>query len=590
MPVPSPSVRPLTMGHPQAGSAIFTVFAIVLMLAVSALAVDAGRLFIEKRNLQKAVDVAALSAVNASGFCGPTEDSMRDRVRAAAMSGLESNGFDPREDGSDWEMLIGNASVRDGRREFDATGDITDPGTDSVMIKASRTVRSSLLVGGWLGDNRQRIQAVAAARNLTAATYAVGSELARFRSRDSPLLDAVLSGLLDSDVDVGAAGFDGLVDSEVTLLDLQEAAPLVGGDVQAGSMEALLAADLSLHQFLTLLAKAVEGQGFLDAGLTLEALAGEADDDGERVQLGNLLDVDSEPRPLRDVRINVAALLMSGLMQGHREHAVEMSLDGDLEEWLGIEATGLAVDDEEGGVAVDLTVIEPPQVALGPPGRDADGNRRTVARTGQADLRLRVPLKVDIPGLPSPLKLDLAAEMELARGEAYLSRLSCPTWEDPVAYAHIEVAPGVAAVDLSVDVGLPEDTIRLLDSELDIENAPSEQEFAIPAEGDGWQVGGEDGSIDTSVGEAIAAELNVLSDPGHVEDELGSELLALGLPLVDPVPEVTGVVVDQAAPVLIDLDDSLIDPLLGALGLQVARARVAESSLGIGAGRAELVY
>ena len=65
---------------------ILIVFAIIGLFGVSALAIDGGRAYLERRNLQAAADAAALS--------GALKRIEGGNWRAAALASADSNGYD----------------------------------------------------------------------------------------------------------------------------------------------------------------------------------------------------------------------------------------------------------------------------------------------------------------------------------------------------------------------------------------------------------------------------------------------------------------------------------------------------------------
>ncbi|MGM0516312.1 MAG: pilus assembly protein TadG-related protein [Pseudomonadota bacterium] len=572
----------------QRGSVIFSAFVLILGLAVAALAVDTGRLFFEKRQLQKAADMAALSAVNASGFCGTATGSMEARLKSAAENALTDNGFDTGASENHWDMLIGTASVENGLRQFERTDDVTDPRSDSVMVLASREVPASLLFGGWLSDNSQTIEAVAAARDQTPVSFAIGSELVRLSTEDSALLGPLLGGLLGSEVDLGLGGFEGLVNSHVSLLELQDAALLELG-LDAGTVQGLLDTDLSVAEFIRVLARAVDRAGFLDAGVylgELEAVAVKADD--LHLSLGDILAIDAPGPDALNAEINAGSLLMTGLVAGNLEHGVDVDL--------GVDLAGLT----PGGIGLHLDLIEPPQMAVGPAGKkpksewDNTGSLtdewRTVASTAQGNLALQVPL--DLLGL---LSVDLHVDLELGRGEAALTSVECPTWNDPNAYTEFLVRPAVVGnSEVVADVQLGEGVLGellglLLPKEVLYTRIPLLVQtpdggvvgYEVPPNDDARLVSGS-ASVGSSIGGSVVTALDTLADQ--------IELNLLGLPLGDLLQPVLEVLTDLLSPVLSLLDELLIDPLLKLLGLQVVRAEIQAGSIEIGQGQAELVF
>ncbi|MDF7120860.1 hypothetical protein NLR29_23850, partial [Escherichia coli] len=87
-----------------------------------------------------------------------------------------------------------------------------------------------------------------------------------------------------------------------------------------------------------------------------------------------------------DATLNVLDLLMTAAQIANAQNGVAISTNLGLPGVGGL--PGLV------NVALSLKIIQPPVIAIGPPGTDASGNWRTVARTGQVSLGLNVSASV----------------------------------------------------------------------------------------------------------------------------------------------------------------------------------------------------
>src|SRR5690606_4664592 len=143
-----------------------------------------------------------------------------------------------------------------------------------------------------------------------------------------------------------------------------------------------------------------------------------------------------------------ADLLMVGLQAANRNNLIGLGTAIDL--------GGLA------RVDVQAHIIEPPRIAVGPAGRNADGEWHTTAHTAQArvvlDVRLlnavssgdllslNIPLVASVRIAPrSGSLIRLPINLEVASGDGYLQALEC-------RYADGIAAPGVASADYPVAV------------------------------------------------------------------------------------------------------------------------------------------
>jgi hypothetical protein len=214
-------------------------------------------------------------------------------------------------------------------------------------------------------------------------TLTAGSRLARV---EADVLDDLLEGLLGSSVSLDLVSYQGVAGGSVRLADLVRT-----GHLGVGSVEELLTAEIT---FVDLVRASVDALRADDDEVGV-ALAAELEGllaTGAGAGLGSfrlgagedpVLSVTGEPDAAGRARVDVADLLVASLQLANRG-----------------EALGLDVDALGGSVPVTLTLIQPPQVAVGPPAPE------TVAETAQ----MEVDLSVDLDQLAS--SGPLASELE----------------------------------------------------------------------------------------------------------------------------------------------------------------------------------
>ena len=528
---------------------ILAASVIIVMLAVLALAADHGRLAWTRRDLQSIADLAALDASRL--LCGA---SARDAsmLQAAALASAANNGFVT---GAN-NVLVAQPGIMQtnaqGVRDFVPT-DIGDASSVKVSV-TQHNVPRSLFLGGLLSDNSPLdLGASGVARNPGFGGISVGSYLASIDTSQSALLNAVLGGLLGSNLTLDAVSYQGLVDSNVRLLEL------VRAHAGLGSVDQLLDANLSLGDFYLLVAQAVSADCVLCASVlqNLAALASPVLD----LRVGDLLQVSNQdPEAALDARLNLFDLVTLGAQVANGKHALVAVA--------GLDLPPLATLD------LQLEIIEPPQIAIGPPGRNAVGAWRTQVHTAQ--LRQDISLKL-LSGLAGGI-LDLNVALEVARSDAWLEDLQCPNARSPNGSATLGVQPGIAflcvaasGVDCSDSEAVannPATVLNLLglvtikaSAWTEVQPpAPSILTFTGPFEPDAVPPRPETQRVGSPPIQSVAYALENLSNNLHLEVNL--------LGLVLNLDQLLSSVLNLLRPVLAALAP-LIDGLLASLGISV---------------------
>lgn len=344
------------------GSVAISVAIVFGTLIVLFIGIELGYLFYQKRELQKAVDLAALAGaqvVQPDNCTGATE-----AARTNAQSNLPAYATP-----ETLAIVCGHWDEEhpdpEGKR-FTATTPY-----NAVQIGLSATPP---LVLSWLPGNAARtvgVEAIAA-RQTPQATLNIRSTLLAIDADKAGLLNQVVGALLGGSVDLSAASWNGLLGASVNLLDF-----LVALDATAGDYEEVLNAPIAVAQLLGVTAELLERNGMLaDAQVELASLIAAAEIRDADVRLADLISVVSgTPFSALDVDLQAFSLIQGLVQLANGEHAVASDL--------ALNVPGLA------GVTAQIKVIEPPQMsAIGNPARinpalgDSDPNRIYV-RTAQ---------------------------------------------------------------------------------------------------------------------------------------------------------------------------------------------------------------
>lgn len=411
----------------QSGS-VAMLGALWLMIAVICLAtIDIGNLFWQKRELQKIADLAAL------GGGATVASACQDNARSSARQ----NGLN--EAALDGDALVVECGSWSPRRAGGATDYFVAGGTpfNASRVTVTRGVPYFFLLSAGQAQGRLVVASATAARKPPAAALSVRSTLLSVDSSQSPLLDALFSGLLQSSVKIDAVGWQGLLDTRVSLLQFLDALA-VELNVAAGDYDGLLKADARVGSVLTALLGVVRQQQ--TAGVVVDALQNlvkaAASVGGVPLTLGQLLKLQTGlPASALDLGLRAFDLVQAVAQLGNANSAAVAALDLPL---------GLA------GISVKLKVIEPPQLsAIGDPSlakQNPTGEHAIFVRTAQVRtlISAEVPLASAVTGLVNGVLVLLSPVLTTVN--LLLGGIP-PKWMD------IQVLPPPVRLDIALDVG-----------------------------------------------------------------------------------------------------------------------------------------
>lgn len=365
---------------------ILTASILMLLLLVMVLALDTGRLYLEKRKLQNIADMSALSA-SARMLPGECTDAS---VLPDALSAAEKNGFPGIGDGWGLEAFCENRRV-----------DVT----------ATHDAPTSLVLGGVFEGTTLLTAHASAQHDEPVAAFTVGSQLLNLDSDRliGQLLKAIgielpdglrvldENGLVTTSVLLSALGVD-LDINGLAILTPSELVGLVNTQVGLIGIDELIDASLDLvsddilRTQLSLLSDEIVSSPILGS-----------------VEL-HLLDViqlaagdDAIGRSALETAINLSDLLAISLLTGISDTGEALNLD--------LNIPGLAT--------TSINIVEPPSMAIGPKG--------TSAKSSQIGLELSIVNLPSLPLVPSISALEL--NLEVASGTATLDEINCSTGE-----------------------------------------------------------------------------------------------------------------------------------------------------------------
>ncbi len=551
---------------------ILAALGTVLVLLTAVLAIDLGSNVLTHRDLQGAVDLAALDAVLAL----PVATDPAVLADQYARDSLARNDGWSDRDGRTVTVTVGT---------FDPTTRVFTPTAvqpDAVLVEA--WTDASRLTGVLPGADRVSKRAIAALD--ARAAISIGTSVASIDSDRSSALNRVLSRLLGRTLDVSldAVGHRGLADGTVQLgrlaADLGLASPAELTDTTVGVGQLFQAAATGLS---------ASGDPLDVAAATPMATLAAEVGAGLQVRLGDVLDLSAGmPGSLADVEVQALDLVMVTAQVVNGANAID----------LGMPVTVPGV----GSGSLQLAVLEPAQLAAGPAGVDpVTGAWRTVATTAQVRLGIDLTLDPVTAGDITTSALHVPVTVEAARGEAPLATITCATsapepWvTSPVATSAVtttvgELPPDLVAVSTPVpavtadvatvqltspllgsldlgtltalaqhDVGSATETLTFTGPYAEAQRTPGSSTLGatprVPGSGDDGRVG-------------LAAAFDTA--------DLGVTALAAG---VDLQTDVLDPVLDATTPVLDEVDRRVVGPVLESLGVSLGRADVTVSSV-----------
>ncbi len=530
---------------------VFAAISLLASLAALALAIDIGRLYFERRDLQRVANMAALDAARiASGCIGPVQNPDAAAYTEARASLLRNHGSDTDLTGGGSVVLGRALAGADGVPGF-ATG-VTTP--SAVQVQLLRDLPARLIPGG--GDGTLKLRATAAATALPLASLNVGSGLAEL---NPALLNQLLGDQLGGPVNVCLLCYSGLFNASVKLGDVLAAADL-------GSPTDFFGANVSAPQFLGAIAEALSGTTDAATRSTLETLAA-ASDGSRQITPGDVIGV---PPGLEDAAsgavVNVGAVTQALAQAANGENLITIPA--------GLNVPGLT---GPGSVTTRLIQTANPVVSAADDG--------TLASNAQASVQVDLPL-LPILGTPVNLKLWL----QVAQATAQVTEIECARSGFPQPVVHVRARSSAARLGLGAfdDINganpTPQPTplikLNLLGIPITItasamvnvgQAEDRELIYAGPFDTPQTQ------RIGVGVGEGLAQAT------GSLVRSLRLEVQPAGVmsnPLLRPTLQtVLNLLTNALTPVLNQVDDLVLVPALAPLGLTLGGADVTVTSV-----------
>ena len=446
----------------QRGAVLFIAVGFMLLAVISlALVVDTGRLYIEKRNLQKVADMAAIEVLARHGKCSD------QTATQYAQESLARNKFILSADNT-LSVSCGQIAVASGIRDLIASPvGVLD---SAVKIVVRQAVTGSIIAGGIFND-KINLQAVAISANSGSALAALTLKSTLLnvnitQNSRAQLLSSIFGDMLCGNLNINVGAWNGLIHTDIDIFDYLDRLAINSG-LSAGNYEEVLTTNVTTGELIQAAIDVIDAQigtpqvtiNALDAIVALDELLVASQVAPTNLNVGELIRLQSG-NSFAGAAANLQLFhLVQGIIQlANKHNAVVASIP--------ITVGGSTID-------VKLKVIEPPQLSsIGDPDLARaesnlavnDSPNRIYVRSAQVRLLISVNLSSTLTSLvgtlQSTLNSALAPLTTLLNNllslnlNGILGSLICvgcqQTFVDPI------ILPPTFRFDVNLDVGAGE--------------------------------------------------------------------------------------------------------------------------------------
>lgn len=344
-------------GRGRQRGAIGLMAALTLSLAVLCMLVvlDSGRLFLEKRSLQRVADMAALEAASRKGTCLTGNTAVTYANQSATR-----NGFTVGDDGRTLATHCGSLTLdANSRRVFTANSN----STEAIRVVASHSVPRSIAAGiGALFDGGTPLNIALSATAVAKgppilpplARLTIKSTLASVSMDKSTVLNQLWGGLLGGTLNISVAGWNGLLGTDIDLFKYLDQLA-IDTNIKAGDYTALLASNITITQLLNSSLKVLPQNASAVQLAITNLLTANAIASGSKIKLQDLLSLQTGSATSGlNVNLNLFQLVQGFVQLANSTSAAFASIP--------ISVPGVL------SVTAKVKVVEPPQLsAVGDP-------------------------------------------------------------------------------------------------------------------------------------------------------------------------------------------------------------------------------
>jgi uncharacterized membrane protein len=372
--------------------AIISALVMVVMIGFAAIAVDVGSIHYDSRRLQGATDLAALAAASNTANATEAARATFDDNGGWTLSAMnvEMGNYDPDPAKPLAERFVANGQPVNAAR---------------VEARAASPIYFARI---FRGQGDVEVAASAIATRPAEAAFSIGS---RLLSLEGGVINAILGQMLGSEVSLRVMDYRSLADADIDLLKFLDDLA-VEADIEAGTYQQVLDADLTAGKILTAMANTARSESKFDAAEALEDLA-DAISGSTTVDLTRMLDIGKAANAQIGTSaqyglaaaVNALQLVNALALVANDTHQVDVDL--------GATIPGLARTE------LSLVIGEPPQgtswITVGEQG--------AFVRTAQT--RLEILAEIGGSGLLAGVAIRLPIFVDVAYAEGRLSEITC---------------------------------------------------------------------------------------------------------------------------------------------------------------------
>lgn len=406
------------------------VLTVLLAFTFAALAIDTGRLWVARQDLQHAADMAALAAARHNG-CGTTAAEALERAKTSAKQfGVDASKPDVVLTVKRGNLL--NAVVSGANSQVFVPGTEPSDTTTAAKVEIKKTVPKSLLMGGFTGQTLELSATATAQGEAPKASLTVGTRFG-ITQKQADFLSKMLGGILgNSSLNLTPASLNNLAGGVINL----EALRIAAG---AASLNELLNRQVTVTELLRWISTAganidASGQQSLQSLIAASASKGNL-----MVRVGDVLNVQvPAPDGVASANLNVLDLVTVGLQVANKDALITLN-------------AGVA-----GITSVKIKLLGLPKVAVGNKGKSAvNGAWCTSAKMAQMDILIGLDTS-KLPTLNIPLVAsatvvaDIALHLRAGGVDAHLTELLA---DSSGGQAQLETLSSLINIDLMNNAG-----------------------------------------------------------------------------------------------------------------------------------------
>jgi uncharacterized membrane protein len=380
-----------------------------MALGFTALAIDVGKVFTDRRKLQSAADLAAMVAASdiSNANAAATATAMKNKYAANSVIAVEPGIYTPSA-----ALTPSNRFAKSNTAAANA-------------VRVTMEAQSQLFFGKFLtGTDHFDLRTSATATTTGLATFAIGTRLA---SLNGGLLNSVLGGMLDTTISLSVMDYQALIDARIDAFKFMGALA-TQANVTGVTYDELLSSNIKTSDVMKALHATQHAANGVNAATTaLSSISQAVNASSKKITPGALFDpgpyggmsIAQTPKTGIDLSVFDVVFATGQLANGTNQVAANA----------GLSLPGIA------SATLNVTIGERPQ---GTSWITVDKQGATV-HTAQT----RVLLNIQLGGSGGIASVNLPVYIEIASGTAQLKQIKCGYPDVQTSSVTLAVTPGV---------------------------------------------------------------------------------------------------------------------------------------------------